>query len=168
MSMIRKQASLLFACVYLLLPLAIHAQSEVSGLTVTPRTGPSVKLELAQLKSLPAASVQVKDDSGSMSEYTGVSVSALLAASGVELGKAIRGDRLAEYVMVAAADGYRVLFALAEVDSAFRSGPILLCYAKNGLPIPDKEGPLRLVVADEDRHARWVRQVTTISVGHVP
>ena len=91
-------------------------------------------------------------------------LSDLLVAAGVQLGKSIRNERLAEYVLVSAADDYRALFSLAELDPMFRQRPILLCYSKNGGPLPDNEGPLRLVVADEQRHARWVRQVTSIQI----
>jgi DMSO/TMAO reductase YedYZ molybdopterin-dependent catalytic subunit len=69
--------------------------------------------------------------------------------------------------MVRAADGYRALFSLAETDPLFRERTLLLCYRKNGEPLPDKEGPLRMVVADEKRHARWVRRVTVIEVGRI-
>lgn len=160
----------LLLIVYLIFPAltAVHAESGASILVVIPREGPQVTLDISMLKSMPATSVQVKDDSGSTAEYTGISLLALLAASGVEFGKAMRGERLADYVMVSAVDGYRALFSVAEVDPAFRARPILLCYAKDGLPLPEKEGPFRLVVGDEDRHARWVRQITTIAVGHAP
>lgn len=66
------------------------------------------------------------------------------------------------------ADGYRALFSITEVDPAFWLKPILLCYAKDGSSLPEKEGPLRIIVGDEIRHARWVRQVTTIEVGILP
>ena len=56
---------------------------------------------------------------------------------------------------------------LAETDPIFRERTLLLCYRKNGGPLSGKEGPLRLVVADEKRHARWVRQVTAIELGRV-
>ena len=79
----------------------------------------------------------------------------------------MRGDRLAEFMMIHAADGYRVLFSLAEVDPMFRERPLLICYRKNGAALPDEEGPLRVVVADEKRHARWVRQVTAIELGKI-
>lgn len=159
---------LLLACLSFPFSPAVQAEPGAIVLTVIRQGTSPLTLDFPALKSMPATSIEVQDDSGATAEYTGVSLSVLLAASGVEFGKALRGDRLADYVMVSAADGYRALFAVVEVDSAFRPRPILLCYAKNGLPLPEKEGPLRLVVGDEDRRARWVRQITTIAVGHVP
>lgn len=160
----------LLGLAFLLLPLsaAIPAGPDAPVLTIIRHGAPPITRTLAALKSMPAMSVQVQDDSGAAAEYTGVSLQVLLAASDVEFGKAIRGSRLTQYVVVSAADGYRALFSIAEVDPAFRQRSILLCYAKNGSSLPEKEGPLRLVVADEIRHARWVRQVTTIEVGILP
>ena len=117
---------------------------------------------LAGLEVAGAVAVTVDDDSGQSSDYTGVPIAKLLESVGVPLGKSLRGERLAEFVMVRAADGYRALFSLAETDPMFRERTLLLCYRKNAGPLPAREGPLRVIVADEKRHARWVRQVTAI------
>ena len=160
----------LLGLAFLLLPLsaAIPAGPDAPVLTIIRHGAPPITRTLAALKSMPAMSVQLQDDSEAAAEFTCVSLQLLLAASDIEFGKAIRGERLTEYVVVSAVDGYRALFSIAEVDPAFRPKPILLCYAKDGSALPQKEGPLRLVVGDGNRHARWVRQVTTIEVGILP
>ena len=66
---------------------------------------------------------------------------------------------MALYLLVEAADGYRVIFALPELDPAFTERVVLLADHRDGQPLSTAEGPLRLVVPDEKRHARWVRQV---------
>jgi DMSO/TMAO reductase YedYZ molybdopterin-dependent catalytic subunit len=148
------------------LPCAAQTQTapQAALLTIVPLGAAPVEQTLSALTALPPVKVAVSDEAGVSAEYTGVQVSDLLAAAGVSLGKSIRGERLAEYVLVSAADGYRAIFSLAELDPMFRARPILLCYSKNGGALPDKEGPLRLVVADEQRHARWVRRVTSIRI----
>jgi DMSO/TMAO reductase YedYZ molybdopterin-dependent catalytic subunit len=133
-------------------------------LTITQKGSVLGTFSLADLEAAGAVAVTVEDDSGQASDYTGVSIAQLLESVGVPLGKSVRGERLAEFVIVRGADGYRVLFSLAETDPMFRERVLLLCYRKNGGPLPDKEGPLRVVVADEKRHARWVRQVTAIEL----
>jgi DMSO/TMAO reductase YedYZ molybdopterin-dependent catalytic subunit len=65
---------------------------------------------------------------------------------------------------VHAADGYRVVIALREMDPAFSDKQIILAVLKDGKPLDDKEGPYRIVVPDEKRMARWVRQVTTLKI----
>jgi DMSO/TMAO reductase YedYZ molybdopterin-dependent catalytic subunit len=68
------------------------------------------------------------------------------------------------YVMVGAADGYRVVFALPEIDPAFSDRLILLADRRDQQPLSPEEGPLRLVVPGEKRQARWVRQVTSVTI----
>ena len=60
---------------------------------------------------------------------------------------------------------YEVVFALPELDPDFTDRQVLLCYAKDGMPLAADEGPLRMVVPGEKRQARWVRQVTDFFVG---
>jgi hypothetical protein len=75
------------------------------------------------------------------------------------MGTAIRGKRLADYLLVTARDGYRAVFALPELDPEFTDRTVFLCFARDGSAIPADEGPFRLVGPQEKRHARWVRQV---------
>jgi hypothetical protein len=143
---------------------AVLAQS----LTVENRDEPAKVFDLAALRGLAPVSMRIADDAGQEADYACTGLSAILVAAGVKLGKSLGGERLTEHVIVEASDGYRVLFALAELDPLFRDRPVLLCHAKDGRPLPEKEGPLRLVVADESRHARWVRHVTSMRIGRAP
>lgn len=151
-----------------LLPAFAAAAEDIQPLlTITQKGSVLWTFSLASLEAAGAVTVTVEDDSGQSSEYTGVPIAQLLVLVGVPLGKSMRGEHLADFVMVRAADAYRVLFSLAETDPMFRERTLLLCYRKNGGPLPGKEGPLRVVVANEKRHARWVRQVTAIELGRV-
>jgi hypothetical protein len=40
----------------------------------------------------------------------------------------------------------------------------VLVFLKDGKRLDDKEGPYRIVIPDEKRMARWVRQVTTLKI----
>ena len=71
---------------------------------------------------------------------------------------------LAIYLLVEAADGYRVVFAPPELDLTFSDRMVLLAERRDGKPMSEKEGRLRIVVPDEKRHARWVRQVVAKSI----
>jgi hypothetical protein len=83
---------------------------------------------------------------------------------GAPSGDALRGKELADYVVVDARDGYRVVFALAEFDAGYSDRIALLADRVDGKAIDSTTGPLRLVVPDEKRPARWVRQVTRITL----
>jgi hypothetical protein len=71
---------------------------------------------------------------------------------------------MASCLLVEAADGYRVVIALPEIDPAFNDKQFVLAFFKDGKPLDDKEGPYRIVIPDEKRMARWVRQVTTLKI----
>jgi hypothetical protein len=57
-----------------------------------------------------------------------------------------------------------VVIALPELDPAFTDKPIMLVFLRDGKPLGEKEGPYRIVIPDEKRMARWVRQVTTLKI----
>ena len=116
------------------------------------------------LGSLPRATVLVTEQNGQQSTYEGVRVGDVLKSLGLEFGHALRGPRLADYLLIDAADGYRVVFALPELDPEFSDRVVLLADRCNGAPIPAKDGPLKIIVSDERRHARWVRSVTHLTV----
>ena len=164
MARYRRIAAMLFC---LLPALAPAADDALTLLTLRQGGGVLGTFSLAALEAAGAVAVTVEDDSGQSSDYTGVPIAKLLELVGVALGQSLRGERLTDFVIVRAADGYRALFSLAETDPIFRERTLLLCYRKNGSPLPGKEGPLRVIVADEKRHARWVRQVTSIELGRV-
>ncbi len=88
----------------------------------------------------------------------------LLATAGIQLGDALRGPRMSEVLLVEAADGYKVVFALAEVDPAFATREIILAYKRDGKPMDAREGPFRIVAPGDKRPARWIRQVTTLKI----
>ena len=73
-------------------------------------------------------------------------------------------DTVAMTVLVAGSDGYRVAFSLAELEPELTDRVILLADTKDGEPLPPREGPFRIIVPGEKRPARWVRQVSTVTV----
>ena len=70
-------------------------------------------------------------------------------------------------MLVEAADGYRAVIALPEMDPAFTDKQIVLAFLRDGKPLGEKEGPYRVVIPDEKRMARWVRQVTALKIVEV-
>jgi hypothetical protein len=129
-------------------------------LTVENGTGKQTQLTRADLEALP----HVKVTTGASATFEGVALGALLAKAGVGLGETLRGKRMASCLLVEAADGYRAVIALPELDPAFTDKQIVLAFLKDGKPLDDKEGPYRIVIPDEKRMARWVRQVTTLKI----
>ena len=82
----------------------------------------------------------------------------------MQFGESLRGKRLQEFLVVEAADGYKAVFALPEIDPAFTDRVIILADRRDGVRLTDKEGPWQIVVPGEKRQARWVRQVVALIV----
>jgi hypothetical protein len=145
---------------------AAQAQAGDTLLRVSLSGAPDRAFTLAQLQALGTDSARGRFHSGPEHAFVGVSLGRVLEAAGRRVDS-LRGGDLTQVVLVEAADGYRVVFALAELDPSFRGdeqSPILLVWAEDGAPVAPAFGPLRLVVTAERRPSRWIRQVTRVSV----
>ncbi len=131
--------------------------------TVDGGNGNNLTLTAADLSKLPQHTVAATDH-GTPVKFEGVLLSDVLARVQAPVGEKLRGKALAEYLLVEAADGYRVVFALAELDPAFSDKRVYLVTQRDGKPLSEKEGPFRIVAPDEKRPARWVRQVTALKI----
>ncbi|MDR3634121.1 MAG: molybdopterin-dependent oxidoreductase [Isosphaeraceae bacterium] len=144
------------------------AQGQAASDTLLEITGAvpqPAKLTAAQIAQLPRRTVRIKEQSGSESEYEGVLLVDVLKQAGVKFGEDLRGPALANFLVVEAADKYRAVFALPELDPAFTDEVILLAERRDGKPLNANEGPLRIVIPAEKRHSRWVRQVVRLHIG---
>ncbi|PSL45702.1 molybdopterin-dependent oxidoreductase-like protein [Chitinophaga niastensis] len=132
---------------------------KVSGEVTTPLT-----LYADDITKMQHSTVIMKDRDGKEHSYTGVAIQDILERAGVTTGKQLRGENLTKYLMVKCADGYEVLFSLAELDSSFTDRKVILADKTEGAPLPNGKGPFRLVVPGEKKPARSSFQVTEFVV----
>lgn len=123
-----------------------------------------LKLTAADLAKLPRRTVSAKDHGGKEASFEGVELGEVLKLAGVKSGEALRGKSLSLFLVVDARDGYRAVFALPELDHAFTDRVILLADRRDGKALATAEGPWRIVVPDEKRQGRWVRQVIALTI----
>ena len=133
-------------------------------LTVKIDSGKQVVLNRSDLEALPHAKVTASEHSSSPVNFEDVTLKSVLEKAGVTFGESMKGKRLTNCLLVEAADGYRAVIALPELDPAFTDKQMLLAFLRDGKPLGEKEGPYRIVIPDEKRMARWVRQVTTLKI----
>jgi DMSO/TMAO reductase YedYZ molybdopterin-dependent catalytic subunit len=124
----------------------------------------SLKLSVSDIANLKQTEVSAKDHGGQSRTFKGVALVDVLSAAGVTLGSQLRGKNLLKYVVVRAADSYEVVFSLPEIDPEFTSQTILLAYKVDGEDLAKGDGPFRMVVPNDRKHARWVREVISIKV----
>ena len=156
-----KKSSLFAALLALLFS---NAVLQCQQLTVRNDSGKQVLLGRADLEALPHVKVAATDHSSAPVNFEGVTLKSVLEKAGVTFGESMKGKRLTNCLLVEAADGYRAVIALPELDPAFTDKQTLLVFLRDGKSLSDKEGPYRIVIPDEKRMARWVRQVTTLKI----
>lgn len=140
------------------------AQAAASPAPVTVQFGEHVvALDAAAWAKLPRQNVTASDH-GTPATFEGVLLRRVLSLAKVPAGSTLRGEALRLIVRIEARDGYQAVFALAELDPQFRERPIIIADTRDGKPLPAAVGPYQIVVPDEARGSRWVRQVEKIVV----
>jgi|SRR5882724_1665846 len=132
-------------------------------LQVIDAEGKSTTLTAAQISSLPRVTVNTVEHDAP-AKFEGVSLASLLAIAGIQMGDKLRGTRMSEALLVEATDGYKVVFALAELDPAFATREMILADKRDGKQLDSKEGPLRVAAPGDKRPARWIRQVQSLKI----
>jgi hypothetical protein len=118
----------------------------------------------ADFRALPHITIRVHNGHTDAKEnYSGVPLETLLAKANAPVGKEFRKEALRTYLLASSTDGYSVLLSLAEVDSTFHSGQVIVADARHGQPL-GKNGPFQLIVPGDSRPARWVHNLNSIKL----
>lgn len=148
----------------------VSAQNSVAPvvLKITGNVANPLELTAADLKAMPRKVVMVNNSHDKKSEtYEGVLLQTLLNKAGAPQGHDMKGPAMATYLLAEASDGYRVLFSLAELDADFTDNQVLVADTLDGAPLGANLAPLRLVVPQDKRPARWVRMLKSLTVVQV-
>jgi hypothetical protein len=123
--------------------------------------GRIVVLRAADFAPLPRDTVRASFHDGPTLTYSGVRLTDVLRLVGVPIDSLHR-PQLVQRLLVEAADGYRVVFSLAELAPGLGDRLVVVADRLDEQPLPAAEGPWRLLVPGDGEHARWVRQVTAL------
>ncbi len=144
---------------------AAQTPAPVPQLKITGAVSTPLSLTVPDLKSLPRTTLHVTNPHENASEtYEGVLLEELLKRAGAPHGDQLRGKLMTSFVIAEAEDGYKVVFALAELDSGIANSEVLVADTLDGAPLDAKLGPFRLVAPHDKRPARWVRMLKSITV----
>jgi hypothetical protein len=144
----------------------VEVQSEPNSLLLSdPLHHEDLRFSASEFKALARVSVTIHNPHTNADEtYSGVRLSDLLAKLGAPLGQQLHGTALTSYIVATGSDRYQTLFSLAEVDPSFHPGEILVADTMNGTPLDANTGPFRLVVSEDKRPARSVRNLVSIEL----
>lgn len=142
---------------------ALLSAQTPAAIVVTVDGKPPLTLTIEDLKKLPVHAVEAEDVREQI-RYEGAAVADVLMKAGLAFGQNMRGERLQDYLVVESADGYRVVYALPEIDPQFTDAVTIIAYQRNGKPLSELDGAFRFVHSSDKRHARWARKLTAIKV----
>ena len=132
----------------------VATQFSVSGAVGVP-----TNFNLATLQALPQTTQIVGGHT-----YVGVSFWDLLNSSvGIPVNASVKNDVLGKYVVATGSDGYKSLFSLGELDTAFGNQPDLIAYQVDGESF-GSSGFARVVVPNDVRQGRWVSNLASLEV----
>lgn len=143
-----------------------HSAPSVPSTQLVIKTydGKTLTLSPSELAALPHKSVAVFNAHSKANEtYSGVPLADLLSKVGVPLGENVRGKLFMTGVVATGTDNYSVLYSLAEVDPAIHTGDVIVADTLDGQKLT-KDGDFKMISTEERRPARWVRNLTSISV----
>ncbi|HXJ95171.1 MAG TPA: hypothetical protein VMT20_20205 [Terriglobia bacterium] len=116
-----------FLALFVQLCAAATVAANAQEITVQNEAGTSVKMTAAEIAGMPHQEISV-DDHGKTVRFEGAPLRLVLEKAGVTFGETLRGKRLADCLLVEAADGYKAVIALPELDSGFTDRVILLAH----------------------------------------
>ena len=128
----------------------------------------SLSLSPADLQAMPQATVTVHNGhTGAEETYTGPLLAAVLAKAGLGVTPRSEHEMLRMYVVATGTDGYSVVYSAAEVEPTLHKAQVIVALSQDGKPLA-RTGAFQLIDSLEVKPARWVRNLSRISVTALP
>ncbi len=128
---------------------------------------------LADLQAFAAANpsaqktISVTNSSGGTDVYMGISLSRFLGYFVRTDPTVPKNDILRNYVVATGTDNYKAVFSLGEINSSFGNQNAIIAYQLNGQNL-STNGFARIVAPGDIKAGRWVSNLASLEVGHVP
>lgn len=156
--------SLALACSPAVFAHGVQPATPVRILTISGGVEQTLKLDVDALRKRPAAQfieVKLTDKAGVSATVRGIRLRELLDEAKIVSRDHDTVKKLA--IVAIAADQYKVVFSWNELFNSKAGDKVLVVLERNGKPLPDSEGPLALVSADDlrtgPRHVKWLQAV---------
>jgi ABC-type molybdate transport system substrate-binding protein len=138
-----------------------------SRLTIQLPSGQTREISHADIQKLEPFKVSAKAH-GKSHEWQGTKLLTLLESADIKFEKPSGGGAsVRQYLILEGDDGYKVVFAMGELDPIMTTSPPMVAWLQDGKPLSADEAPLRLIVAGDPRGARQVRKISRITVGQI-
>lgn len=148
------------------------AQAQVSTqLTLGGAVSAPSTYDYASLKALPAVTQTVSFQAGTTPQthtYTGADLWSLVNSAGVQTNPSIKNDINNKYVIATGSDGYKVAYALGELNPSFGNKGSIVAYDEtiNGTTAPlGSDGFARTTAPGDVKGGRYVSNLVSLTVG---
>ena len=119
---------------------------------------------LADLQALPQRTLVVHNGHSNVDEtYTGVGVSDLLLKYGFNMENGGPKKIYHSYLRAEGTDKYYVIYSVSELEPMLHTGDSIVALTVDGKPLT-QDGRFKMVVAGEQRPARWVTNLVSLTV----
>jgi DMSO/TMAO reductase YedYZ molybdopterin-dependent catalytic subunit len=163
--------------IYISLPAFVLADPNPDTVNVAGAVNHPGDWTIARLKSDLAADVTSISYATHGQKHTSnvVPLLSLLKAAGVQTqvkmdpkaDPRMKNAELRLVVGVECRDGYLVTFSLGELLADIGNRHVWLAFDMDGLPLPQRDGPIRLIVPEDAKPGRWAHAVQTIFVVNI-
>lgn len=163
-----RRVTLILLALALCLPAAASAEEVL--LRITGAVENPLELTRADLEAMPRIreTTPHRHEENRTVTYEGVTLDELLRRAGAPIANdSGQRSNLAGYVVIRGSDGYRVVYAMAELDPSYAGRALLLADSADGGPLEEAHFPLRVINKGEQRFSRWIRKVDRIEVHKV-
>ena len=145
-----------------------HAPAPLSTALTVHVGEMALTLSLADLRALPQTTVAVFNEHNKQNEsFSGPLVSEVLTKAGLALSEKTQRAVLDSYIIATGTDGYFVLFSGTEVQPGLHKAQSIVAIAQSGAPLT-RTGAFQLIDTVDTKPARWVRNLTSLTVVPVP
>ncbi|MDT3403135.1 hypothetical protein [Mucilaginibacter terrae] len=138
--------------------------SKAQNITISGKGINSFNFTKAMFANLKPVVLMAKGHDEKVHRYTGVALADVLKNSGVILGDSAKKKTIVSYIIVTAADNYKAIYTLPEIDPLFANRTIILANKVDKQLLPEGYAPYQIIVPGERKHARWLRQVVSIEL----
>lgn len=121
-------------------------------------------LDRVHLQAMHLHEAVVVSRDGERHTYRGPLLRTVLHAACPGIKELDKHAMTASAVKVTATDGFVAIIAGMEMDSTFKAQPVILATERDGSPLDGHYGPFQLIVPEDLRHARNVRNVRLVEL----
>lgn len=126
--------------------------------------GKTTTLSVEDLNAMEKKTITVHNEHLKTDEtYSGVPLSDLLSKYGLPVDKTTHRTMLRSYIVAEGTDKYWVLYSVTEIEPSEHNADVIVATSIGGKPLAE-DGLLKLVDSGDKKPARWVRNLSAITV----